>query len=108
MSNKDRLLMAILECGDADLSVLDDTQYDLGEIVGNLQYETDNTEEGKMEHESLQEEIDVLESLDPDKDMNWYCNWLDTSCWLSGNEAIYWEYLEEEIISIEDNMGFTF
>ena len=74
----------------------------------DLQYETDNTEEGKMEHESLQEEIDVLESLDPDKDMNWYCNWLDTSCWLSGNEAVYWEYLEEEIISIEDNMGFTF
>ena len=38
MSNKDRLLMAILECGDADLSVLDDTQYDLGEIVGNLKF----------------------------------------------------------------------
>ena len=146
MSNKDRLLMAVLECGDADLSVLDDTQYDLGEIVDNLkingssislnsitdeifrkgraelkqavknaiqsrkdlQHETDDTEEGEMEYESLQEEIDALESLDPDKDMNWYCNWLDTSCWLSENEAVYWEYLEEEIKSIEDNMGFTF
>lgn len=146
MSNKDRLLMAVLECGDADLNVLDDTQYDLGEIVDNLkingssislnsitdeifrkgraelkqavknaiqsrkdlQHETDDTEEGEMEYESLQEEIDALESLDSDKDMNWYCNWLDTSCWLSENEAVYWEYLEEEIKSIEDNMGFTF
>lgn len=74
----------------------------------DLQGKTDDTDEGEKEYDSLQEEIDVLESLNPDRDMNWYCNWLDTSCWFSENEAVYWKYLANEIRRIEDNMGFTF
>ena len=44
------------------------------------QAETDDTEEGEAEYDRLQEEIDELESLDPEEDMDWFCNCLDTSC----------------------------
>lgn len=72
------------------------------------QDDTDNTAEGEAEYDRLQEEIDELESLDPEKDMKWFCNCLDTSCWLSDNEEIYRKYLSDEISRIEDNMGFGF
>lgn len=72
------------------------------------QAETDDTEEGEAEYERLQEEIDELEGLDPEEDMDWFCNCLDTSCWLSNNEEIYRKYIPEAISNIEDNMGFEF
>lgn len=56
----------------------------------------------------LQEEIEKLESLNPENDMDWFCNYLDTSCWFSNNEDIYQEYLAAEIKAIENNMGFNF
>ena len=36
MANRDEVLMAVLECGTMDLSVLDDVGYDLAGIVGDL------------------------------------------------------------------------
>ena len=36
MANRDTVLMAVLECGTLDMSVLDDVQYDLDEIVDEL------------------------------------------------------------------------
>lgn len=72
------------------------------------QAETDDSEEGEAEYERLQEEIDELESLNPEEDMEWFCNCLDTSCWFSSNEEIYRKYIPEAIRNIEDNMGFEF
>lgn len=72
------------------------------------QADTDDTEEGEAEYYRLQEEIDELESLDPEEDMDWFCNCLDTSCWFSNNEEIYRKYIPEAISNIEDNMGFEF
>lgn len=72
------------------------------------QTDTDNTEEGEAEYDRLQAEIDELESLNPEEDMEWYCNCLDTSCWFSSNEEIYRKYIPEAISNIEDNMGFEF
>lgn len=60
------------------------------------------------EYKWLQGEIDELESLNPEEDMNWYCNCLATSCRFSNNEEIYRKYILEEISNIEYNMGFTF
>ena len=59
-------------------------------------------------YNQLQEEIAKLESLNPENDMKWFCNYLDTSCWFSNNEDIYQEYLADEIKAIENNMGFNF
>lgn len=72
------------------------------------QDDTDDTGEGEAEYDRLQEEIDELESLDPEEDMDWFCNCLDTSCWFSNNEEIYRKYIPEAISNIEDNMGFEF
>lgn len=36
MANRDAVLMAVLECGTADLELLDDVEYDLGGIVEDL------------------------------------------------------------------------
>lgn len=60
------------------------------------------------EYDRLQEEIDELEYLNPEADMGWFCNCLDTSCWLGNNEDIYRKYIPEAISSIEYNMGFEF
>lgn len=59
-------------------------------------------------YKQLQKEIEKLESLNPEDDMDWFCNYLDTSCWFSNNEDIYQKYLADEIKTIENNMGFTF
>lgn len=90
-------------------------QYELVEAVKDAieerrdqQADTDNTEEGNAEYDRLQEEIDELENLNPEEDMEWFCNCLDTSCWFSNNEEIYRKYIPEGISNIEDNMGFEF
>lgn len=72
------------------------------------QLETDDTDEGEAEYDRLQEELDELGCLNPEEDMEWYCNCLDTSCWFGNNEEIYRKYLADEISDIEDNMGFEF
>ena len=55
-----------------------------------------------------QEQIDELECCDPEEDVEWFCNCLDTSIWFRDNEEIYRKYLEDEISDIEENMGFEF
>ena len=140
------ILMVLLECGSLDLGILDDVEYDLGDIVEELiangikptlnvitdeifrrgqcelveavedaikeredqQADTDDTEEGEAEYDRLQEEIDELECLNPEEDMELFCNCLDTSCWFNDNEEIYRKYIPEAISGIEDNMGFEF
>ena len=72
------------------------------------QAETDDTKEGETEYDRLQVVIDELDSLNPEEDMDWFCNCLDTSCWFSNNEEIYRKYIPEAISNIEDNMGFEF
>ena len=135
--------MVLLECGSLDLGILEDVQYDLGEIVEELQEECikptlnniageifrrgqyelveavkdaikvrmdqqNDIYKGEEEYNRLQEEINKLESLDPEEDMDWFCNCLDTSCWFSNNEEIYRKYISEAISNIEKNMGFEF
>lgn len=73
----------------------------------SLLEETDCSECAEQ-YNQLQEEIEKLESLNPEDDMSWFCNKLDTLCWFSNNGEIYREYLADEIKGIEDNMGFTF
>lgn len=73
-----------------------------------MQLETDDSEEGEEEYDRLQKEIDELEELDPEEDVDWFCNCLDTSIWFSDNEETYRKYLADEISEIEDNMGFDF
>lgn len=76
--------------------------------ISELADERDNCEEDSEEYDDLQEQIDKLESCDPEEDVEWFCNCIDTSIWFRYNEDIYRKYLENEISDIEDNMGFEF
>ena len=63
---------------------------------------------GEKEYAYIQAEIDELKSVDPYRDMSWYCNCLDTHVFLTNNEGIYRKYLTDAIKDIENNMGFIF
>ncbi len=78
------------------------------DAIDERKNQKDNMEEGEVEYDRLQEEIDELESLNPWEDMSWYCNCIGTSCWFSNNEEIYRKYIPDAISNIEDNMGFEF
>lgn len=80
----------------------------LEEKIDELESERDEYDEDSDEYEELQEQIDELECCDPERDVDWFCNCLDTSIWFSQNEEIYRKYLKDEISEIEDNMGFEF
>lgn len=67
-----------------------------------------NVSVGEDEYKRFQKEIDELKSVNPEKDMCWLCNYIDTSCWFCYNEEIYRKYIPEAIGNIERNMGFTF
>lgn len=143
MTGLESLLCSVLNCGSLDLSILDDTEYDLGDIVtdledigvkptlnaitgeifrkgqqdlkekleeriSNMKSERDEFDERTEEYQRVQRQIDDLEILDPDNDIDWFCNCLDTSIWFSDNEEIYRKYLADEIKDVEYDMGFEF
>lgn len=79
--------------------VIEDTRRDMEEAE----------DEGDAdEYEKLKEKLEALESLNPEEDIDWFCNCLDTSIWFAENEDIYREHLADEISDVEDNMGFSF
>lgn len=80
------------------------------EAIQERESEQDDLDEevDNEEYDRLQEEIDELESLNPEEDIEWFCNCLDTSCWFRDNEDVYMKYLADEIKDIEENMGFEF
>ncbi len=80
----------------------------LEEKIGELESERDDYDEDSEEYETLQEQIDELECCDPERDIEWFCNCLDTSIWFSDNEEIYRKYLADEIKEVENDMGFEF
>lgn len=86
----------------------DELKDTLEDKISELEDERDECEEGSDEYEELQEQIDELECCDPEEDVEWFCNCLDTSIWFRDNEEIYRKYLEDEISDIEENMGFEF
>lgn len=84
--------------------------YELKEALKNkileVRKEMECYEINSKEHEELVYELEQLSLCDPDEDICWYCNCMDTSIYFVNNGEIYREYLENEISSIENNMGF--
>lgn len=104
----------IFEKGQNDLrKAVDEKKEEVEEEIESLLDEKDNEEDRKeknrikAELKKLEAVLLQLESLDPVDDMQWYCNCLDTSCWLHKYET-YKEHLSDEISRIEDEMGFDF
>lgn len=94
----------------SDIEDLDEDEdaEEIDELSAELENIEDQITNRDEQIEELEEEIEELEVLDPESDMEWFCNCLDTSCWFSDNEEIYRKYFESVIDDIEYNMGFTF
>lgn len=130
-ANQNIVLRTVLDCGTDDLCALDDIGYDVGNIVENLLAEgikptlnaitaevfrngveelTQLVSERCCEPNEVDDEetLEALRSLNPERDIEWYCNCLDTHVYFVRNEEIYRKYLSEEIKTVEDNMGFSF
>lgn len=59
--------------------------------------------------EGEEEELKALKTLNPEDDVTWYVNWMDTHIYIcSDKEEIYREYLDGPIEELERLMGFEF
>lgn len=80
----------------------------LEELIALMEEELEDAEEDSEEYEDLENALSELEDLNPEEDIDWFCNCLDTSIWFSDNEEIYRKYLEDVIEDVENDMGFSF
>lgn len=160
MTMQECILTKLLDCGSADLSLLEDINYDLDEILDNLMENRDLTinslfrevfrmgamelkeeldsqnecieeniketlEEAKVEYinsgftekeyendadyKKLISDLELLHSgeLDPEKDIDYYCNFIDTHVFMKHID-FYRDWMESEVKSIEYKMGWEF
>ena len=55
------------------------------------------------------EELEAIKELNPDEDITWYLNWLDTHIYIDGDkEETYWKYFKSELDNFESDTGFCF
>ena len=132
---KDDLLTELLDCGYADLTVLEDCEYDFCDVIeyckdagmslnlNSLAWSMfqigiadirraveDRLDELEIKdelNEEEQEELDALKELDPDEDIESFHNWLDTSVWFSKNGEVYRKYVNEAIDEFAENTGYS-
>lgn len=133
MSGAESLLCEILSCGTADLEMLDDVEFNWGEVLdqidwpqyclgfndimrgvfacGIIRIENEiNCRICDLERncsgEEEEEELAALKILNPNKDITAYFNCLDTHVYFRKNGEIYRRYLEYELNNFYDNTGF--
>jgi len=133
---KDILLTKLLDCGYADLQILEDCEYDFDDLISEIEamgYEKpdinnlcfamfqlalndfqDTIDERINElkeqdelTEEEQEELDAIEGLDVREDTESYHNYIDTSIWFNNNEDIYIKYFQSALDDFEEHTGFS-
>ena len=79
----------------------------LAEEIRNAQDELDaNPDYDKTV--ALNELLFALGQLNPNDDIDWHCNCLDTNVYFVRNEELYRIYLPDAIETVEAHMGFSF
>jgi len=54
-------------------------------------------------------ELEAIKELNPDEDITWYCNCLDTGICIGNDKyEVYLEYFGDLLAELEDKMGFKF
>lgn len=134
---KTSLLCDLLDCGYADIGIIEDCEYDFDEIIeeckenfGDISLaglvdtimcrglcdiqNSINDRIAELEKKkkplskSKQRELDALKSISPFDDTERYFNYLDTHIWLSSeNEDLWKKYLVNEVDEFEENTGFA-
>lgn len=128
------LLTVVMDCGYADLTLLDDVQYDMYEIFDEClatfgNYNVNNVvrivfdhglrdleeairmricEIERLYHPTKEEEDELaaLRELQPFEDIESFHNFLDTSIWIARNEEAYRRYLEDDLSAFGNETGF--
>lgn len=55
------------------------------------------------------EELEAINELDPEKDITWYCNCLDTGIYIINDKYdVYKKYFGDLMDELENKMGFEF
>lgn len=136
MTGRESLLTAILDCGTADLSLLDDVQYDWGDIFKRLEDDAHDLNSVMREvfqvgYEDIQvavddriceleaielngreldddeaDELALLRELDASEDFDSFHNYLDTHVWCRNHADTYKKYMTEALEEFEENTGF--
>ena len=132
---KETVLCVLLDCGSADLSLLDDVDVDLYQIIDECRDEYGDTNinnvmrlifdqgvfaiqdmlaariaELKEQEEPPEEDLTELKELgycDPCKDVRSYHNYLDTSVWFEQNGEKYSQHLPNALEEFERITGFS-
>lgn len=136
MTNREEVLCYLLDCQIGDLEALDDINYDLSDILDNINFQTrgkvtindiiaevfyqatsdleeavrDRIEELKQADElsaEEEEELAAISKLEPDSDVDYFINFTDSDIYLD-NYDIFTKYFEDDMNIIEDNMGKQF
>lgn len=135
MNGRESLLTAILDCGTADLSLLDDVQYDWYDIFKRMEDDThdlnsvirevfqvgyediqmavdnrigelEDIESARELNDDEADELALLRELDATEDFDSYHNFLDTSVWCQDHADTYKKYMTEALEEFEENTGF--
>ena len=83
---------------------VEDLKEKIDDRIRDLEYGLESCDDD--EREDMVQQQEALLSLDPDEDIEWFCNCLDTSIYYVNNREIYEKYLEADITDIECDMGF--
>ena len=133
---RETILCCLLDCGTADLSLLDDFTGDLYDVIEDCRQELGDTninhvvnvifDIGTQEIQSFvngriaelealgqpteeeKEELGALRQCDPYNDVRSYHNYLDTSVWFEEHAEIYAKYARPGIEAFEELTGFSF
>ena len=125
---KETALCEIFGCGRDDLRLLAGVNYDMGFVIEWCmdRYSSTNINdimryvfymgveyikqaiEDELDETEDEEEIEALKKLDPDKDIMYVCNCLDTRVWFRDAEKtnIYTEYLQDALDEFHVCTGF--
>lgn len=133
MSGKDALLCTLLNCGSADLAMLDQVDLDWDIVLNECDRPVDFNglmqavilvgtgeianavirrkkelrsalEEGQLTEDEATE-LEDISTLNPYDDISSYHNWLDTHAYFEQREEIYRRYFSGELDTFEDLTG---
>ena len=71
--------------------------------------ELEDDVENKCADEDELKELEAIKELNPEEDITWYCNCLDTGIYICNDKYnVYKEYFGDLLDELENKMGFEF
>lgn len=82
---------------------------DIVSAVENRKEELKDYEANESIEDDERKELTEIAALKPDEDIEWFCNYLDTSIYIvNGKYDVYKEYFGDLLDELEGKMGFEF